>query len=218
MKRLLSALFITLSFTAFTQTKLSVTEQRIESRIIELAKFGKDVNGRGYRVAFTKGDIEARTWYMALMKNAGLEVSIDYAGNIIGKRKGKNPSLKPIACIATLQCAHRRTEVAGRPRELGRRDGREGERCRPTDRCRTAVGGHAEAKPDVSTATISRAARRFTEEAAPFVVPVRPGRIDADHRHSGKPFATRIAHGLDDLGQQYDACFSPRLPDLVPYC
>ena len=52
MKRLLSALFITLSFTAFTQTKLSVTEQRIESRIIELAKFGKDVNGRGYRVDF----------------------------------------------------------------------------------------------------------------------------------------------------------------------
>ena len=31
------------------------------------------------------------------MKKAGLDVTIDYAGNIIGKRKGKNPSLKPIA-------------------------------------------------------------------------------------------------------------------------
>lgn len=97
MKQLLSALFITLSLTAFTQTKLSVNEQRIESRIFELANFGKDANGRGYRVAFTKGDIEARAWYMSLMKNAGLDVHIDFAGNIIGKRKGKNPSLKPIA-------------------------------------------------------------------------------------------------------------------------
>jgi N-carbamoyl-L-amino-acid hydrolase len=48
-------------------------------------------------VAFTKGDREARAWYMDLMKKAGLETSIDYAGNIIGKRKGKNPLLKPIA-------------------------------------------------------------------------------------------------------------------------
>jgi N-carbamoyl-L-amino-acid hydrolase len=34
---------------------------------------------------------------MDLMKKAGLEVSTDAAGNIIGRRKGKNPSLKPIA-------------------------------------------------------------------------------------------------------------------------
>ena len=97
MKQLLSVFFISLSLTAFTQTKLIVNEQRIESRIFELAKFGKDENGRGYRVAFTKGDIEARAWYMSLMKKAGLDVRIDYAGNIIGRRKGKNPSLKPIA-------------------------------------------------------------------------------------------------------------------------
>ena len=31
------------------------------------------------------------------MKKAGLEVTIDFTGNIIGKRKGKNASLKPIA-------------------------------------------------------------------------------------------------------------------------
>ena len=97
MKQLLTIFFISLSLTAFTQTKLIVNEQRIESRIFELAKFGKDENGRGYRVAFTKGDIEARAWYMSLMKKAGLDVRIDYAGNIIGRRKGKNPSLKPIA-------------------------------------------------------------------------------------------------------------------------
>jgi len=75
----------------------AVNGQRIENRIAELAKFGKDAQGRGYRVAYTPGDIEGRSWFISLMKNAGLEVSIDFAGNIIGKRKGKNASLKPIA-------------------------------------------------------------------------------------------------------------------------
>lgn len=75
---------------------LSVNVQRIESRIFELAKFGRDESGHGYRVAYTKGDIEGRAWFMDLMKKAGLDPTIDAAGNIIGKRKGKNPSLKPI--------------------------------------------------------------------------------------------------------------------------
>lgn len=79
-----------------TVTGLRVNGQRIESRIFELAKFGKDANGRGYRVAYTKGDIEGRAWFMELMKKAGLDPTIDTAGNIIGKRKGKNSSLKPI--------------------------------------------------------------------------------------------------------------------------
>ncbi|WP_445734388.1 Zn-dependent hydrolase [Mariniflexile sp.] len=77
--------------------KLRVNQERIESRIFELAEFGIDENGKGYRVAFTKGDFEGRAWFIAQMKKAGLEVTIDFAGNIIGKRKGKNPTLKPIA-------------------------------------------------------------------------------------------------------------------------
>jgi N-carbamoyl-L-amino-acid hydrolase len=86
-----------LSNTKKTGATLSVNSKRIESRIFELAKFGVDEKGRGYRVAYTKGDIEARTWFMELMKKAGLDPTIDAAGNIIGKRKGKNASLKPIA-------------------------------------------------------------------------------------------------------------------------
>jgi N-carbamoyl-L-amino-acid hydrolase len=74
-----------------------VNEQRIANRIVELSKFGMDEKGHGYRVAFTKGDIEGRAWFIGLMKNAGLEVRIDTGGNIIGKRIGKNPLLKPIA-------------------------------------------------------------------------------------------------------------------------
>jgi len=81
----------------FYGDNLKVNRQRIEDRIKELAKFGQDENGHGYRVAYTKGDIEGRAWLIQLMKNAGLNPSIDSGGNIIGKRKGKKPSLKPIA-------------------------------------------------------------------------------------------------------------------------
>ena len=79
-----------------TAAGLSVNGKRIEERIFELAKFGRDENGHGYRVAYTKGDIEGRAWFMELMKKARLDPTIDAAGNIIAKRKGKNPSLKPI--------------------------------------------------------------------------------------------------------------------------
>ncbi len=74
-----------------------VNGPRIESRIKELAQFGIDENGHGYRVAYTKGDVEGRAWFIKLMNKAGLEPTIDAGGNIIGKRKGKSKTLKPIA-------------------------------------------------------------------------------------------------------------------------
>lgn len=76
---------------------IRVNQDRIEKRIFELAQFGKGPDGKSYRVAFSKADQEGRAYYMELMKNAGLDVSVDDAGNIIGKRKGKDPSKKPIA-------------------------------------------------------------------------------------------------------------------------
>lgn len=97
MRYLLTALVLSFSFTSFCQSKLTVNAQRMESRLADLSKFGKDSTGKGYRVAYTKGDQQGRAWFITLMKNAGLEVHIDYAGNIIGKRKGKNAALQPIA-------------------------------------------------------------------------------------------------------------------------
>lgn len=81
----------------FSSNQLAVNGKRIERRIFELAKFGVDEKGRGYRVAYTKGDIEGRAWFMELMKKAGLNPTIDTAGNIIGRRNGKNNTLKPIS-------------------------------------------------------------------------------------------------------------------------
>ncbi|MEK6780677.1 MAG: M20 family metallo-hydrolase [Bacteroidota bacterium] len=100
MKKLFSVILALISINAFSQASsagIKVNEERLEGRIFELAKFGKDINGKGYRVAFTKGDQEGRAWFINIMKKAGLQVSIDFAGNIIGKRNGKNPLLHPIA-------------------------------------------------------------------------------------------------------------------------
>ncbi len=94
-RSILTFLMLILSIISFGQ--LAVNQQRMEMRIAELSQFGKDANGRGYRVAYTKGDIAARAYFIDLMRKAGLEVNIDNAGNIIGKRKGENPLLKPIA-------------------------------------------------------------------------------------------------------------------------
>jgi N-carbamoyl-L-amino-acid hydrolase len=71
-----------LSNNRINEINLSVNGKRIESRIFELAKFGVDEKGRGFRVAYSKGDIEGRAWFMELMKKAGLNPSIDAAGNM----------------------------------------------------------------------------------------------------------------------------------------
>jgi N-carbamoyl-L-amino-acid hydrolase len=88
---------MTIQSQSISHKEIRVDQERIEKRIFELAEFGKDAAGKGYRVAYTKGDIEGRNWFIEQMKEAELEVTIDAAGNIIGKKNGKNPSLKPIA-------------------------------------------------------------------------------------------------------------------------
>jgi N-carbamoyl-L-amino-acid hydrolase len=69
----------------------------MEDRIIALGKFGTNPEGGVSRVAYSDADIAGRAYVMSLMKAAGLEVSIDVAGNIIGHRKGSDPKLPFIA-------------------------------------------------------------------------------------------------------------------------
>ncbi|MEE8233920.1 MAG: M20/M25/M40 family metallo-hydrolase [Gammaproteobacteria bacterium] len=70
--------------------------QRIESRIRKLAEFGRNSEGGVSRVAFSEADVQGREYIISLMKEAGLEVRIDTAGNILGLRKGKDATLPPI--------------------------------------------------------------------------------------------------------------------------
>lgn len=74
-----------------------VDQDRLEATLFRLADFGKKQNGETSRVAFSDSDIAGREYVMQLMDSAGLEVSIDYAGNIIGHLKGEIQDLKPLA-------------------------------------------------------------------------------------------------------------------------
>ena len=76
--------------------KTQANPKRIEQRIKALAQFGIKENGETNRVAFSDADLAARKYFISLMKKAGLAVYIDYAGNIIGRRKGKFNDRKPI--------------------------------------------------------------------------------------------------------------------------
>ena len=78
-------------------SQIHVDQQRLEQLIFKLAEFGLQDNGETERVAFSEADLASRAWVIEEMNNLQLKTSIDYAGNIIGVRKGKNPGLKPIA-------------------------------------------------------------------------------------------------------------------------
>ncbi len=70
--------------------------ERIEERITALSAFGANPEGGVSRVAFSTADIAGREYIKSLMRDAGLEVRVDTAGNIIGRRAGTDPSLPVI--------------------------------------------------------------------------------------------------------------------------
>ncbi|QBA63744.1 Zn-dependent hydrolase [Muriicola soli] len=73
-----------------------VNQERLEKTLFTLANYGVKENGETNRVAFSDADLAGRAYIISLMQISGLEVSVDYAGNIIGKKVGKDPDLKPI--------------------------------------------------------------------------------------------------------------------------
>ncbi|WP_186300105.1 Zn-dependent hydrolase [Algoriphagus algorifonticola] len=74
-----------------------VNSDRLHASLMQLSTFGKNEKGGTDRVAYSDYDLQARNYVISLMKDAGLSVSIDFAGNIIGRRKGTSDTLKPIA-------------------------------------------------------------------------------------------------------------------------
>jgi beta-ureidopropionase / N-carbamoyl-L-amino-acid hydrolase len=74
-----------------------VNSERLTQSLSTLATYGKNENGGSDRIAYSVHDIAARPFIKQLLVDAGLEVSVDFAGNIIGRKAGKNPALKPIS-------------------------------------------------------------------------------------------------------------------------
>ena len=69
---------------------------RLNAHLKALSAFGANRAGGVSRVAYSDFDKAGRTYVMGLMRDAGLDVSVDYAGNMLGRRAGTDAALKPI--------------------------------------------------------------------------------------------------------------------------
>jgi len=77
-------------------TSWRVDGARVNQHLADLSRFGRNPQGGVSRVAFSQADIEGRAFAMDLMRQAGLDVAIDPAGNIVGARPGSQPGALPI--------------------------------------------------------------------------------------------------------------------------
>ncbi len=79
------------------RAELRVNASCLIQRLEKLATFGLTPEGGVNRVAFSPQYIASREYIFSLMKEAGLKIRVDEAGNIIGRHEGREPSLPPIA-------------------------------------------------------------------------------------------------------------------------
>jgi N-carbamoyl-L-amino-acid hydrolase len=89
-----------------------VTGERINTHLAALSEFGKNPQGGVSRVAYSDFDKAGRAAVMDWMRAAKLEPTIDFAGNIIARRPGTDPSLKPILFGSHIDSVPRRHFMA----------------------------------------------------------------------------------------------------------
>ena len=75
---------------------LRISGKRVNGHLLALSRFGKNPEGGVTRVAYSDVDLQGRAYVIQLMRDAGLDVVIDPAGNIVGRRAGADPGKKPI--------------------------------------------------------------------------------------------------------------------------
>jgi len=82
--------------TARGSETVRVNGARLNEHLAALAEFGKNPQGGVSRLAYSEADRQGREYVIGLMRAAKLDVSIDAAGNLIGRRAGSDNKLKPI--------------------------------------------------------------------------------------------------------------------------
>jgi hypothetical protein len=93
----LAVLNVAFPWTANTQAAASsgqsrhINAQRLQGNLEKLSEFGRNPEGGVTRLRFSQTQMDARTYVMGLMKEAGLQVRVDAAGNIFGRRAGTAP-------------------------------------------------------------------------------------------------------------------------------
>ena len=93
-KNLLLICFLSI---AIANNPLRVDHKRLNDNFIKLSRIKSAEFGSLSRVAYTDADIDGRKYVMQLMRAAGMDVYIDEGGNIIGRLKGQDNDLPPIA-------------------------------------------------------------------------------------------------------------------------
>src|SRR5229473_8146141 len=74
---------------------MKIDRKRLEQSMEELGRIGETPRGGLTRLALTDEDKRGRDWMVARMREAGLRVSIDRMGNILGERVGTT-ALPPV--------------------------------------------------------------------------------------------------------------------------
>lgn len=77
---------------------MKIQSKRLWQHIQVLGQIGQNKDGSVTRLAFTDEDEQAALQIRNWMEEAGLEVSVDACGNIIGKLEGSQPELPPLVC------------------------------------------------------------------------------------------------------------------------
>ena len=75
---------------------IDVNGERLNRHLTELGRFGANPQGGVTRLAYTNANREALAAVTQWMREARLETAVDYAGNLIGRRAGRDRALKPI--------------------------------------------------------------------------------------------------------------------------
>lgn len=73
--------------------QLVVDGGRILERLHAMSRIGRSPLGGINRIAYSDADVQGRDYVMGLMRSAGLAITIDAAGNIVGRREGTNTKL-----------------------------------------------------------------------------------------------------------------------------
>ena len=84
----LLALVLALSSIQETSPARHVDARRLRETLEKLSEFGRNPEGGVTRLGFSEADLAARGYVSGLMRDAGLEVRVDPAGNLFGRRAG----------------------------------------------------------------------------------------------------------------------------------
>ncbi len=74
---------------------LTIDSQRLNDSLQSLGRIGETPEGM-QRIAFSPADVEGRDYVKSLMREAGMKVRVDTAGNVIARKEGTDDSLPAI--------------------------------------------------------------------------------------------------------------------------